>query len=276
MIHLQNIDFFYKKKAPLFTNLNLELESGKIYGLLGKNASGKSTLFKLMVGALFPKSGMMAIDGYNMINRHPDILAQIYYLQEQFNTPDLSIRKYGEIYGDFYPHFDKANYKRIIGIFEMDLSQSLRSLSYGQNKKAMIAFGLASGCKYLLLDEPTNGLDIPSKGKLRTLIASEIEDHQTVIISTHQVRDIASSLESVIIIDSGKVLLSQDLFEISNKLYFTHSTNESVTGDVFYSELAGGGYIHIMKNENNEPSDVEIEALFNAITKHPTLIKKYF
>lgn len=271
---IQQLNFGYSKKQSLFTDLDLELAAGKIYGLLGKNGTGKSTILKLIVGALFPKSGSVAIDNYSSMDRHPDMLNDLFLLPEDFSFPTVRINDFVRAYAPFYPKFDRSQFEGLLEIFEVDSDSNLGKLSFGQRKKVIISFGLATNARYLLMDEPTNGLDIPSKSQFRKAILKGFLEHQTMIISTHQIRDLNQLIEAVLIIDNGKIIFNQDVFEIEEKLYFSKSLREEDLPDLLHVESATGGYVHIQPNSDQRSSQVELEVLFNAVIQNPAAINQ--
>ena len=275
MIKIQNLDFSYSSKKELFKALNLELEPGKIYGLLGKNGTGKSTLLKLMNGLLFPTKGKISLDSFTPMERKGDFLEEVFFLPEEYIIPNLTIGKYVSLYSKFYKKFDVEKFSKLIHQFELKHGDHLKKLSFGNKKKVLIAFALATNCNYLFLDEPSNGLDIPTKTQLRQILPKEISDSQCVIISTHQIRDLAQLMESIIIIDDGQILLSEDLYQIEEKLLFSYHP-ESNLKDSIYSEKALGRYTHILPNPKNEASEIDLEILFNAIITKPQLFKEQF
>jgi len=276
MIAISDLHFSYNKKQRLFQGLDLELQEGKIYGLLGKNGTGKSTLLKLINGVLFPDNGNIYVSSYTAMSRKPAMLEQIFFLSEEFHLPAITPENYIKAYSSFYPKFDKAKFEDILNTFEVPRGSKLSNLSLGQKKKMAIAFGLSTNCKYLLFDEPTNGLDIPSKSQFRKVIATGFREDQVVIISTHQIRDLSNLIESVIIIEDGKIIFSKDVFEVEEKILFTKSLSSEANADSLYSEMITGGYVHLHPNPDNEPSDVELEALFNAIISNKESLTKLF
>ena len=272
MIDIDNISFQYSKKKKLFRGLTQKFEPGKIYGLLGKNGTGKSTLLKLINGLIFPKEGEIKVDQYVSRHRHPDMLEKIFFLSENYQLPALTMGQFIKAYSPFYKDYSQDQFEKHIETFEVPTDNRLDKLSMGQKKKFIISFGIATNANYLLMDEPTNGLDIPSKSQFRKVIASGMREDQILVISTHQVRDLGNMIESVIVIDDGQIILSQDIFDIGNKLVFQKSLHENNDESALYSEFLGGAYIHIYPNHNNEPSDVELEILFNAIISDKDLI----
>ena len=275
MIHIEQLQFAYSKKKPLFDQLELQLEAGKIYGLLGKNGTGKSTLLKLMAGLVFPKKGTVSLaarDNNQQVmstkNRKAEILRDIFFLPEQFEFPPISPKTFVSMEAAFYPHFDHQLFNRLIIEFDLLESNKLNKLSHGQQKKFMIAFGLACQTRYLFLDEPTNGLDIPSKSQFRKVVASSLTEQQVIIISTHQIRDLDKLIDSIIVLDNGNIIFQSDIAAIEKKLSFVKGWDQPTGDDVLYVEKVLGGYISVQTNDSTQNENVELEILFNAIVEN--------
>ena len=274
MVIINNLGFAYgKKQQPLFDNLDCELQSGSIVGLLGKNGAGKTTLLKLMIGLLRPTAGNVSMMGHQPSERQPSLLQEIYFLPEEFHHPGVSIPQYVKANSGFYPRFDGALLKRLISEFELPEGKSLHHLSYGQKKKFLISFALSTKCRLLILDEPTNGLDIPSKSIFRRVMAGSLAEDQLVIISTHQVRDVENLIDRVLMLESGRFIMQKSIYDISSKLQFT--TTASPNGDnILYREVVPGGY-KVITPQTEGNSSVDIELLFNAISNGTEKIKEY-
>lgn len=265
MININNLGFTYsKKQPPLFQNLDCELQAGSIAGLLGKNGAGKTTLIKLMIGLLFPTDGRVNIMNSDPKQRQPSLLQDIYFLPEEFYIPGISINNYIRANAGFYPRFDLDLLKRLVSAFELPETKNLQKLSYGQKKKFLISFGLATRCRLLVLDEPTNGLDIPSKGIFRKVVAGSLDEDQLVIISTHQVRDVENLIDRLLMLENGNFILQKDLLDIASRLNFS-SASVATDDRILYSEVVPGGYKIITPTDNGS-SSVDIELLFNAIS----------
>jgi len=276
MIEVRDLSFGYKRKKLLFRNLNLALETGSIYGLLGKNGAGKSTLLKNFIGLLFPNSGTISVNGYTPKKRWPSFLETIYFIPEEVYVPALTIEGYINLFAPFYPLFSKEQFHSYLEQLDVKDKGKLNALSFGQQKKFIIAFALACNTKVLLLDEPTNGLDIPSKMKFRKLIASVFTGDKIIFISTHQVRDLDNLIDRVIIVDNGELLLNASLQEIGNKLSFKTVSELPATGKILYAEDSLKGQAIVEENTTNEDSKINLEHLFNAITENPAMSKTIF
>ncbi|MBC7689365.1 MAG: ABC transporter ATP-binding protein, partial [Aquabacterium sp.] len=220
MIQINNLSFGYDKKKLLYEGLSLNIEPGSIYGLLGKNGAGKSTLLKNMIGLLFPTKGSIAVNGFTPKKRLPSFLETIYFIPEEVYVPPLTVSNYMKLFSPFYPHFDEAKFATYLEQLDVKDKGKLNTLSFGQQKKFIIAFALACNTKVLLLDEPTNGLDIPSKIRFRKLISAVFSEDKMIFISTHQIRDLDNLIDKVIIVDNGQLLLNASISDIADKLCF--------------------------------------------------------
>lgn len=273
MVTLKDINFAYKRNELVLEDLNLELSSGHIYGLLGKNGEGKTTLLNIISGQLFPKKGSCRVLNEIPSKRRACFLQQIFILPEDVVLPDVTALEYMRMYAPFYPTFSEEIWKACVESFEMNLNQRTSKMSLGQKKKIAIALALSAHTPVLLMDEPTNGLDIPSKAVFRRLIASCLQEDQTVIISTHQVRDLESLIDSVLIMERRRILLNQTLEEISKKLFFRLVSPRE---KVLYSEDLPTGLVGVGENLDNEETPVSLELLFQAVTQSTREVERIF
>ena len=273
MVTIDNLHFNYSKHI-VFNDVTLKLEAGKIYGLLGQNGVGKTTLLKIISGLLKVKSGSCRVNGHNPFLREPDFLGDLFYIPEDFIGPDLVVNKFARLRGEFYPNFDYNKYSKLMTEFEVNGNSKFTKLSFGQQKKAIIAFALSTNTKLILMDEPSNGLDIPSKAQLRRVISQASTDESCIVISTHQVRDLENLIDPIIILDRNGVLLNETIDEISKRLCFEFGA--TVSDKAIYSEQTIGGYINVCRNETNRECKINIEALFNTVHHNRDLIKDIF
>ena len=273
MISIQNLGFSYGESVVL-KDITMSLEDGRIYGLLGENGVGKTTLLTLLSGLKKPKAGKIDIDGQSPFDRNPSLLSEIYYLSDEVAEANLTAIEYASCYGKFWKNFNLGKFVEIMGFFENAQDQKMNQMSFGQLKKTHISFALACSTKYLFMDEPTNGLDIPSKAQFRKALMKYTREDSTVLISTHQVRDLESVIDPIIILDKLQVLLNASIEEINEKLYFDYDSE--IKPEALYSEMIPGGNIQVMLNTTGEDSKVNIEALFNTVHKHKELTSKIF
>ncbi|MBO4549458.1 MAG: ATP-binding cassette domain-containing protein [Bacteroidaceae bacterium] len=213
MVSIQNIKFGYNSRQAVLDDFSLDFSQSGIYGLLGKNGTGKSTLLYLMMGLLRPQKGIVTIDGTDATLRRPEVLNEMFLVPEEYDLPRISLKKYVKSIKPFYPRFSDELLEKSLANFEMTSDIDLGSLSMGQKKKVYMSIALATNTRYLLLDEPTNGLDILSKSQFRKAVIEGMNDEKTIIVSTHQVHDVERLLDHVCIIERNKVLLNEPLVE---------------------------------------------------------------
>lgn len=279
IMQVERIAFNYgwRQQKSVFSDFSLSLERGKVYGLLGLNGAGKSTLIYLMAGLLTPKSGRVTIDGCNVRDRLPSTLGNLFVVPEEFELPRMSLKEYATLNGALYPRFSYDDMLHNLEIFDINPEiKSLSSLSMGQKKKVLMSFAFATHTDLMLMDEPTNGLDIPGKSQFRRLVASEMSDNRTIVISTHQVRDIDNCIEHVVIIDHSKVLLDESVARITSKLQFVENGTATDAQRAIYSQPSVMGYSIVVPNNGGDETEVNLETLFNATLGNSDKISEIF
>ncbi len=211
MISVQNITFAYRKGYPVWQDFSVDFPAGGIYGLLGRNGVGKTTLLYLVSGLLRTQRGRVDVDGHEPQQRNPDFLREMFIVPEDMDLPSVSLSSYVAAIRPFYPRWNDEILRMVLGEFGMEDVQNLGELSMGQKKKVYMAIALATDTRVLLLDEPTNGLDIPSKSQFRKAVVQGMRKDKTIIISTHQVHDVENLLDHVTIVSEQGVLLEKQL-----------------------------------------------------------------
>jgi len=267
MIHFNKVTFWYRRNEHLFSEVDLELPPGRIYGLLGKNGAGKTTLLKLLSGLAFPKSGTVTIEGENPGQRQVSTLSDIFFFPEEVTVPAESPEYLQKLVSPFYSRFDSVLFSDLLEKLEVDFDKPFRKQSFGQRKKAMIAFAIACNTSYLLLDEPTNGLDIPSKAAFRRIMASVADPARTIIISTHQIKDVDSMVDGILILHNHRIILQSTVENISSKFRFIHGN--TVPAEVLFAGEGVMGKSCILQNTGNDETDIDLELLFNAWISEP-------
>ena len=277
MITVESLSFEYRKsKKAILNNFSLNIEEGKIYGLLGKNGVGKSTLLYLMTGLLTPKSGQVMFHNTNVRKRLPVTLKDMFLVPEEFELPPISLISYIELNSPFYPRFSREELIQYLHYFDLNMDLNLGALSMGQKKKVFMSFALATNTSLLIMDEPTNGLDIPGKSQFRKFISSGMTDNKSIIISTHQVRDIDKVLDHVLIMGDNNILLDESTYTICESLLFTESTNPGLVEKALFASPSVQGYYLLFSNENGDESELNLELLFNAVLSKPKEIQSLF
>lgn len=264
MIHLKQLTFAYKATWQVLRGLDLDLPKGTIVGLLGRNGEGKTTLLKNLYGQLFPTSGSIDVLGFLPRERRVPFLQQVYLLTEEVQVPEMSFRHYFDLFGPLYPNYSEDIARELFQDFQLSWEMNFKSVSQGQKKKALIAFAIAIQVPLLLLDEPTNGLDIPSKGEFRRAIARYSREEQTIIISTHQVRDLEHLIDRIVILEGGTIACNEEIATLSERLYFGPLAPGQET-EALYSESSPFGAVGILPIEAAQrESNFNMELFFNA------------
>jgi ABC-2 type transport system ATP-binding protein len=168
------------------------------------------------------------------MERPAHLLQDICFIAEELYVPPILPNFFEMLYAPLYPRFNHNAFGEYLREFGLDTSKKLTEMSYGQKKKYLLAFGLASCCRVLLLDEPTNGLDIPSKSQFRRQLARAGNEDQVILISTHQVRDMENLIDPIIILDEGKIIFQQPLQEASRRLSVKMERMEPSDGSALY------------------------------------------
>lgn len=263
MLNIQNCTFSYSRRGEkTIDNFSMSMEPGCIYGLLGSNGAGKTTLLQLIMGLLTPESGEVTFDGKNTRLRLPSVAGELYLVPEEIELPPIKAGAFIKYNSVFYPRFSHDDMLRYLEWFGLEPGMRLDRLSMGQKKKFAIAFAISCNTRALLMDEPTNGLDIPSKSTFRKIVASAASDDKTIVISTHQVKDISRILDRICIMDNRKVLLNRSVAEIQSKIKFAETSNAEIPDDAYYAVKGLGGASVILPNRDGDDSELNLELLY--------------
>ena len=276
MINLSNVTFAYPGNSmPVVKGMSLKLETPGIYGLLGANGTGKSTLLYLISGLLKPRQGSVSVNGRESFLRLPSMMTEVFLVPEELSLPNVTLNEFVKVTAPFYPRFDYALMERYLELFRLSTDIHLGRLSMGQKKKAFVAFALACRTKVLLMDEPTNGLDIPGKNEFRRALIEEQDENRIVIISTHQVRDLDRVLDHVMIVSKDGVALDASIADLQSRYLFLFSHDPADCEDALWSIPVAGGYNIIRRrSDSDQETDVNIESLFEFTFSNSELRKQ--
>lgn len=268
MIQISNITFGYKAATPIYDGFSLDFKEGGVYGLLGKNGTGKSTLLYLISGLLRQQHGTIFVDGADSRRRSVAMLRDVFIVPEEFDLPDITLEKFIRTNSPFYPRFSREVIESSLADFGLSADVHLGTLSMGQKKKVYVSFALATRTHVLLMDEPTNGLDIPSKSQFRKVVASNMADDSTVIISTHQVHDVESLLDHVVVIGDGHTLLDASMAELSGSYRFeVRKPGDDVSDALYVEHSLQGNAVVAPRRDGDDETSVNLELLFSAVTE---------
>ena len=211
LLEIKNLNKKYDDKYAL-KDINLELPSGKIIGLLGKNGAGKTTLIKLINDLLTPTSGEILVKG-NKIG--VETKKAISYLPERtYLNKQMKVKEVLSYFEDFYDNFDAQKARKLLKDLDLDESQSLSKMSKGMQEKVQLVLVMSRNADLYILDEPLGGVDPATRDYILDTILSNFNENASVIISTHLISDIERVLDEVVFIDKGKIALHSDTDEL--------------------------------------------------------------
>ena len=268
MIEISHLSYKYPgQKEPVFTDFSLTLEENKVYGLLGKNGTGKSTLLYLVSGLLRPAAGSVRVDAVDAKDRRVETLREVFLVPEEFDLPSMTLEQYVRLNAPFYPRFSREVLEACLKDFELTTDLKLQALSMGQKKKVFMSFALAANTRLLLMDEPTNGLDIPSRSQFRKVIAQNMSDERTVIISTHQVHDVEALLDHILILSQRELLLNASVADLTARYAFFYRPADDGSPVIYAEPSLQGNAVMAERREGDAETQLNLELLFNAVTK---------
>lgn len=264
MIEIKNLKFGYNHRTTVFDSLSVAIPSGEIVGLLGRNGTGKSTLLNLLAGLLDADAGSIEVEGVDVAQRGTALYTSLMIVPEEFSLPALTLDHFVRVTVPFYPAFDEARFVDCCSRFEVNRSEHLDRMSMGQRKKGYLAFALACNTPVLLLDEPTNGLDIPARQALRQMLAEQVNDERTIIISTHAARDIENLVDRLVILEERRMVLNESIATLST-LFGVGVVPAGVK--TLYVEQSVAGARGVWVAASDEESRMDLELMFNAATQ---------
>ena len=226
----------YGKKVVL-ENLDLTLEKGKIYGLIGRNGAGKTTLLGILSSQNPISGGTVTMDGQSVWENRK-ALDRICFSRELNITAEsglasYTVKRYLSAAAGYYPHWDADMAKALVERFGLNTKTKLLKLSKGMLSMVTIVVALASKAEYTFLDEPVAGLDVVARDDFYRLLLEEYtETGRTFVISTHIIEEAADVMEEVIILDGGKILRKADTQELIESARYVTGLAEDVDGAV--------------------------------------------
>ncbi|WP_077369735.1 ABC transporter ATP-binding protein [Anaerosalibacter sp. Marseille-P3206] len=194
---------YFNKKA--LRNLNLNIEDGRVVGILGPNGSGKTTLIKILTGLLRQSSGEVRVDGKKIGVETKAIVS--YLLDRNFLYKWMTIEDAFKFYGDFYSDFDEKRGEELLKFMKLERNMKINSLSKGMTEKLNLTLVLARKAKLYILDEPIAGVDPVARDKILDAIISNYNQDSSMIITTHLVRDMENVFDDVVFLREGEVIL---------------------------------------------------------------------
>ena len=220
-------------KENVLKNVSVEIETGKIYGLIGRNGAGKTTLLSILTAQNPASQGEITLDG-KPVWENEESLSHICYSREispvtMFGPNTLKVKEYLATARAFYVNWDEAYAKELIKLFNIDVKKRISKLSKGMLSAVTIIVALASKADITILDEPVAGLDVVAREQFYKLVIEEYsETGRTFIISTHIIEEAASLFEKIIIIDKGEIKYQENLDELLSRAYRVSGDTDAV------------------------------------------------
>ncbi|MDO5344192.1 MAG: ABC transporter ATP-binding protein [Lachnospiraceae bacterium] len=244
----------YGGKAVL-EDVDLELESGKIYGLIGRNGAGKTTLLSVLTAQNPATKGSVSFDG-EPVWENPRVLEHLCFSRELnqlsgSNANTMKVKEYLEIAAAYLPHWDKKLAARLVKEFDLDVKKKICKLSKGMLSMVTILVALASKAEFTFLDEPVAGLDVVARERFYELLVEEFsETGRTFVISTHIIEEASDIFEEVIIVDKGRILLKENTQELLDRSFYISGHEREV------DKAAAGLTLHHVEHMGRSKSAV--------------------
>lgn len=263
---------------PVLENLSLTIEPGHVYGLIGRNGAGKTSLMNCITGILTFKRKHQPIylDGVKLNVNNPNDHAKLFYVTDTISSIHILADAFANTLACFYPNFSVESYKEYMEMFRMDRNVFLDELSLGEKKSVFLSYAFASGAPYIIMDEPTNGLDITSRKVFRKLIASYMTPDRAIVISTHHINEISSLLDHILILDKRHLVFDRSVMETGSVLSFIESDDEDLRQQALYSMKSAYGNRMILPNTGGTDSEIDYELLFEAVLENGKAINELF
>ena len=268
----KNLTKVYGKQTVL-DHVDITLETGKIYGLIGRNGAGKTTLLSLLTAQNPATEGTVTLDG-EPVWENEKALEKICYSRElspvtNFGPNTMKVKDYLKIARAFFPCWDQAYADRLVKLFELDVKKRISKLSKGMLSAVTIVVAMASKSPITILDEPVAGLDVVARENFYKLVIDEYSaTGRTFIISTHIIEEAASLFEEVIILDQGKIMMEENTEQLLSRAFRvsgeTSAVDSAILGKKSYNpEVIGRNKVVtvlVPKGENADfGSDVSVE-----------------
>lgn len=200
-------------------DMSMTVPTGSVYGLVGPNGAGKSTIIRHLTGIYRQDAGEITIDGAPVFE-NPEVKSRIAYIPDDiFYYANASIREMMDFYRSIYPHFDAERFKKLADVFGLDPKRQMRRLSKGMQKQAAFWIAVSLRPEILILDEPVDGLDPVMRRRIWSIIMADVaENGTTVLVSSHNLRELEDVCDSVGIMNKGKIMIERSLNELQENI----------------------------------------------------------
>ena len=259
MLEMKNVTKTFGNFKAL-DDLTLTVPSGRVYGLVGPNGAGKSTAIRHLTGVYRPDSGAVTMDG-QPIYENPAVKAAIGYIPDEiFYYPSATLEDMRKFYRGIYPTFDDALFDKLYDVFQLPKRTPIRRFSKGMQKQAAFHLTVCTRPKTLILDEPVDGLDPVMRRQVWSLLLGDVAERgTTVLVSSHNLRELEDVCDHVGILNHGKVLLERSLSDLQDNTVKLQVAYQGVTEPPLPAELnilhrshVGRVYTYIIRGSSRE------------------------
>lgn len=228
MIQMREINKTFEKH-PVVNDVNLTIEKGSIYGLIGSNGAGKTTIIKLLAGIYEQDSGEVLLDGTSIFENE-QLKAKFFYISDQpYFFPQYTVKQMAQFYKSIYPSWNESRFIKLAEVFEFSMNKKLHTFSKGVQRQAAFWLALSTMPEILILDEPMDGLDPVARKKVKNLLIQDVADREmTILISSHNLREIEDICDHIGILHNGTLLLEKDLDDLKSDI---HKVQVAYKGD---------------------------------------------
>lgn len=226
MIELKDICYNYDKGIVALRDINFKTVDGEVIAILGENGAGKTTMLKIVMGLLEPTYGKLNIDGLNPKNQYENMS---FITEEGSSFTYMKPLEYGEFLNKFFNRFDMKLYIRLLDFFYIK-DKKIKEMSTGEKAKVEIASGMSKNSKYIIMDEPFLGKDMFTRRDFLKLMASVLNDNQTVLLATHQIDEMENFADRAIIFHKGNLVKDIYIDDIRNEGKTLQQVMKEATG----------------------------------------------
>ncbi|MCM3121800.1 MULTISPECIES: ABC transporter ATP-binding protein [Bacillaceae] len=219
MIQMIEINKAFEKQEAV-KNVNMTINKGSIYGLIGSNGAGKTTIIKLLAGIYKQDSGKVMLEG-NSIYENQALKQKIFYISDQpYFFPQYTVRQMANFYKSIFPSWNEERFVKLAEVFDFSIKKKLHTFSKGIQRQAAFWLALSTMPEVLILDEPMDGLDPVARKKVKNLLIQDVADREmTILISSHNLREIEDICDHIGILHQGSLLLEKDLDDLKSDIH---------------------------------------------------------
>ena len=259
MIKMHNVSKTFERFKAI-EDVNLSIQKGSIYGLIGSNGAGKTTLIKLLAGIYLQEQGSVTIDG-EPVFENLSLKERVFYIPDQpYFLPQYTTKQMAQFYKSIYPTWSDERFQTLVAWFELDMKKRIHTFSKGWQRQAAFILALSTKPDVLILDEPMDGLDPVVRKKVKNLLIQDVADREmTILISSHNLREIEDICDHIGIIHKGSLLIEKELDELKSDVHKVQVAYKDEVPEqllrklnVLHTEKRGSVFLYIVRGKEEE------------------------